>query len=443
MRIILITYIIAINLTGFVLMGIDKRKAMRNRWRISERTLFLIALLFGCVGVWLGMYAFHHKTLHRSFRIGLPLILALQLLLILSGAFLYQRFTNSPTQTVRHELSQISEPDAGTLASLISDSCHTGSQPVSANISNADVNVIALFFRKFKYDIQSEKIEGDLATVTADITNIDMHALAQDLCTKLLKESVSVYPESSDDSAKDYYQLLGDTLNENTYNLVTTTATFHLQKERSRWTILSDNALEDELTGGFISYMNDPYILPASASLSIQLDALKALTAEQWADYLSVNDIFATCNADYSRDIDAEYIRQLAKAFDYEILRCTENGDRANAAVRITSIDMKKVLDIYKNHLLSYAATTKSLRDDDTQFSNETARLLLQSLQENTAVTSTDINISFRNNGSIWDISFNQEFTNALMGNMSGAINQFNSVTNDYESKTVIVAPVD
>ena len=443
MRTVLITYIIVINLIGFILMGIDKRRAIHNRWRISERTLFLIALLFGCVGVQIGMYVFHHKTRHPSFRIGLPVILALQLVLILAIGFQYYRYTNSPTQTVRRELKQIKELDTEALQSIISSAGSGEFQPVSANISNADADVIARFFQKFEYKILDEKIEKDQASVHVSITNIDMHALAQDLCAKILRNSVSIYSDVKDASTKDYYRLLGDTLAENTYDLSTTMATFRLQKEHSKWVLLTDNTLEDELTSGFISYMNDPYILSASTALSIQLDALKALTAEQWAEYLSVDDIFATYNADYYPAIDAEYIRQLADAFNYEILRCTENGDHASAAVRITSIDMKNVLEIYKGHLLSYAATTKSLRDDSVQFSNETARLLLQSLQENTSIASTDIDISFRNNGSIWDISFDQEFTNALMGNMSGAIDQFNSVTHDSESGTVIVAPVD
>lgn len=444
MTIIILIYLILINLAGFALMGIDKRRAIQHRWRISERTLFLVALLFGCIGVEIGMYVFRHKTQHRSFRIGLPLILILQLLLVLSVSYLYIRFTKSPSQAVRRELEQIRELDAEAIRTLAfpedsSDARHRAT-PVDDTLS---ADVITLFFKKFDYQILEEEIRDGQATVSVDITNINAHALAQDLCTKILQESVSVYPESTASTTDDYYRLLKDTLKENTYDLCTTPAVFHLSRNRSRWEIQYDEKLEDELVGGFISYMSDPYILSASASLSIQLDALKALTADQWADYLSVNDIFATYNTDYYQAIDAEYIRQLAEDFDYEILRCVENGDHAEAAVRITSIDMKNVLDIYKGHLLSYAATTKSLRDDDVQFSNETARLLLESLQENNETISTDIDITFRNNGAIWEISFNQEFTNALMGNMSGAIDQFNSVTHDSESETVIVAPVD
>ncbi len=59
-------------------MGIDKRRARRHMWRISEKTLFFTALLGGSVGTLAGMYAFRHKTRHWYFVIGMPLILILQ-----------------------------------------------------------------------------------------------------------------------------------------------------------------------------------------------------------------------------------------------------------------------------------------------------------------------------------------------------------------------------
>lgn len=74
-------YLLLINLMGFVLMGVDKRRAKRDQWRISEKTLFLPPLLGGTVGAILGMRVFHHKTKHWYFRYGLPALLVLQLAL--------------------------------------------------------------------------------------------------------------------------------------------------------------------------------------------------------------------------------------------------------------------------------------------------------------------------------------------------------------------------
>ena len=72
-------YLVIINLAAFALCGIDKYKARRDLWRIPEKTLFLSAILGGSVGFLLGMRVFRHKTKHKSFTIGMPLILTLQL----------------------------------------------------------------------------------------------------------------------------------------------------------------------------------------------------------------------------------------------------------------------------------------------------------------------------------------------------------------------------
>ena len=72
-------YLLVVNLWAFSLMGIDKRRAKKDLWRIKERTLFLPVLLGGGVGGILGMKAFHHKTKHWYFRFGFPAILILEI----------------------------------------------------------------------------------------------------------------------------------------------------------------------------------------------------------------------------------------------------------------------------------------------------------------------------------------------------------------------------
>ena len=78
----LVIFLIAINIIGFALMGIDKRRAQRNAFRIPEATLFAIAIIGGSIGSVLGMRLFHHKTRHWYFNFGMPLILILQITLV-------------------------------------------------------------------------------------------------------------------------------------------------------------------------------------------------------------------------------------------------------------------------------------------------------------------------------------------------------------------------
>jgi len=78
---ILALWLAAVNLAAFAAMGADKRRARRHMRRTPEATLFLLAVIGGSVGAIAGMLAFRHKTRHMSFVIGLPLILAAQILL--------------------------------------------------------------------------------------------------------------------------------------------------------------------------------------------------------------------------------------------------------------------------------------------------------------------------------------------------------------------------
>ena len=78
---LLYSYLLIINAAGFLLMLVDKWKAKKNRWRIRESTLLIVAALGGSVGSLLGMYIFRHKTLHLKFTVGIPVILAGQCVL--------------------------------------------------------------------------------------------------------------------------------------------------------------------------------------------------------------------------------------------------------------------------------------------------------------------------------------------------------------------------
>ena len=74
-------YLAAVNLAAFALMGLDKRRARRGAWRISEKALFLPAVLGGALGGLVGMRVFHHKTKHWYFRFGMPALLIVQVIL--------------------------------------------------------------------------------------------------------------------------------------------------------------------------------------------------------------------------------------------------------------------------------------------------------------------------------------------------------------------------
>ena len=75
-------YLLAVNSLTFLLYGIDKYKAKKGRWRISEATLLTMAAIGGSIGTWAGMRTWHHKTMHKKFKYGIPVIIIMQIALV-------------------------------------------------------------------------------------------------------------------------------------------------------------------------------------------------------------------------------------------------------------------------------------------------------------------------------------------------------------------------
>ena len=96
----LLYYIVGVNILTFFVYGIDKWRAKKGKWRISEATLLLLAVIGGSIGAWLGIKVWHHKTMHKKFKYGIPAILIIQIILI--G---YSNFTPnvSPSSDVQME----------------------------------------------------------------------------------------------------------------------------------------------------------------------------------------------------------------------------------------------------------------------------------------------------------------------------------------------------
>lgn len=80
----ILIYLLVINIIAFFAMFIDKKKAEKNRWRIKESTLLILALIGGSIGAIVGMYTFRHKTQKPRFFVGIPIIIALQILIVIA-----------------------------------------------------------------------------------------------------------------------------------------------------------------------------------------------------------------------------------------------------------------------------------------------------------------------------------------------------------------------
>ena len=79
-----ISYFLIINFIGFFTMLYDKKLAIKHKFRVSEKSIFVLALLGGALGVYIGMYTFRHKTQKPRFYVGIPIIIVLQILIIVA-----------------------------------------------------------------------------------------------------------------------------------------------------------------------------------------------------------------------------------------------------------------------------------------------------------------------------------------------------------------------
>ena len=79
---IILYYLLAVNIVTFLLYGVDKYKAKKSKWRISEATLLMMAVIGGSIGAWAGMRLWHHKTKHKKFKYGIPVIIIMQIALV-------------------------------------------------------------------------------------------------------------------------------------------------------------------------------------------------------------------------------------------------------------------------------------------------------------------------------------------------------------------------
>ena len=79
---VLVIWLILINAAGFLIMGIDKKRARKGEWRIPEKVFFIISAVGGSLGSLCGMYVFHHKTKQDYFSVGVPLIILMQMVVL-------------------------------------------------------------------------------------------------------------------------------------------------------------------------------------------------------------------------------------------------------------------------------------------------------------------------------------------------------------------------
>lgn len=332
---------------------------------------------------------------------------------------------SKPVKAAKAELELIRSLDEETITAFVSYEDMMNSEGSVSDIGPEAARAVKLFFEHFDYKILSSSATENTATVNVEIENIDAKALAKDLCLKML--TLSLTPDEAGEkplTTNSYFALLEKLLKENTYELVDTKAHIELVNLENGWTVQSTEQLQDELVGGFISYLRDPYLVTPEEIAELTFRSLDEFTADDWLSYLDMTDIFITGSIHYA-EADRALAERIAEHFSYKIRQVEQTDTTATAVIELTSLDMGEVLKTYSEKLLAYADTTASIRASDAELADKTALLLVESLTETSGTLTQQINITFKNNGRTWDMKFENDFPNALFGGLNEAMEAF------------------
>lgn len=425
-----IIYLLAVNVIGFSAFGLDKYKAIHNKWRIRESTLMLFAILGGSPGCLAGMYLFHHKTRHRLFTVGIPLILALELLFSGAAWYLYQQrlpYNQDPKKLVSHELSLLKSADTAQIDNFLSYQDIFPTETADKTIPDDIEKIFINFYQSFSYRIKKVDTHENTSRVTVSLTTLDGKQVAREYSRQALIKQIqnSATPANVDFSLEDCYLLLGTILNENKFDTVQSDYTITLTRKDKIWTITAPNELGGALTGYFASYVSDADLFTPSEVVGIHLDTLKSFDTEQLNRYLVLDNLFSG-DAEYKRTISRALASQILTYLDYAITSETvsEDGTTATVDMNLTSCDCSSMMNQYREKVTTYTGTSQALQDGIGGRLTKANELLVSSISENTSSVTTAVTIHLRNDGVNWRLEMNDKMTEALLGNISEAVQE-------------------
>lgn len=429
----IILYLLFINTAGFAAFGLDKYKAMHDKWRIRESTLFLFAILGGCPGCLAGMYLFRHKTLHKSFTIGIPLILILQLALAGFALHYFHEqlpYNQDPKKLVEHELSRLNSVTPEVLEQILSYQDVFPAEHTDKTVPDEIETIFSDFFSNFSYLIKDTSVKGNSARITVSLTTLDGHALAKEYSRRAMIKQIqnSANPSTVDFSLEDCYLLLSSVLQQNSFESITFDYEILLTRQGKIWSIVSPGDFESALTGNFASSVSDPRLFTPSEIVSIQLNTLKEFDSEQLSRYLALDTIFSGAT-EYKRTISRALAAQLLTYLDYSILSETilSDGTSASIEMELTSCNCRSMMEQYRTKVMEYTKTAQALQDGISGRLTKANKILISCISENTSSTTTPVTLRLFNDGTNWKLEMNDEIGEALLGNINEAIQEVSS----------------
>ncbi len=450
---LMIIYLVCINAAAFISMLLDKHRARNGTWRIRERTLLLMALAGGSVGALIGMYTVRHKTRHLKFKIGIPLILILQICLIVLLLF-YVRAANSPETALKKQFNLLTRTSSGQIQLLEPllqqqtgsvNIAHDAEIDTSLSGSSADLllaEAADLFYKDFSYQILSTAVSENEAEISLRITGIDSRSLAKDLCLKLTEARIQTSGDSASYlSRSEILSLLITALKTDSYSLVTEDAAVRLRYVDQYWELQMDDQTVSLLSGHLAEYISDPYLLSPAAVLELYLVYYQSLSAAEWENVVNTSDLFATGSITHAGLVDEVYFEKLSeclqlsvKAADIDVtsssagsLGGSTHGSIASVPIEVTSLNMPSIMQSYRERLIAYAKTADSITADSDSLDDTAAQILASCIQDSEETLTQTAQVEMQHDGRYWYPEITVEITDMMLGNLSEGLDVLNN----------------
>lgn len=328
-------------------------------------------------------------------------------------------------QAVVSEFSQLKNLDPDTVQQyLASEGLFLDASTSQASSSTIE-ETASLFFQGFDYKtltIRTGKTEADCSV---QITTLDAHTLAKDYQKEYLAAAILATANgqiSQDTSLEQHYLLLKDLLQSHTYQTVSNSCKIHLRKAGKEWQIQKDQDLKNQLVGGFISAIANPYLLTPAETTEVYFYTLKNMNASQMHNYLGLTGLMDNSDAN-SQAVAQALLDQMRACLDYRIVDSQDNGTIATVNTEITSFSCTEILSQYTKKTDEYLATPEALIAGTQGRLEKCSQILLNCITSNTATQSQSVPLSLINDGVGWKLQSNVQLGTALFGdfNISGS----------------------
>lgn len=319
-------------------------------------------------------------------------------------------------ETITGELDLLKNLDSETAQKYISYKELFPDAAAGSKLPDGIEDLFSLFFRDFNYKILDTTVGNDKTSASASLrlTTIDARSVAEDYAASLLEfkilEVADHHSQNTNDteiSLENYYLLLNSLLKDNKYKTAETNCTMELEntgdKDNPVWEIRRTYSLENDLVGGLMTYLSDPDILSPENTLAVYMDTLKKMDLDEISSFLGVASILNTSDP-AKNSIATALVEQVHSKFNYKIKDCTVDGYTATVNTEITTFDSDTILADYQSQLDEYLASPDAVINGSSGRYQKSLELLLDSIEENTSITTTDVSFVLVNDGASWKL---------------------------------------